>query len=72
MFTSTMQRVVFVVGMFWLLYIGVGYTKMTITGETPASEWLGAVLFGLLPVTLLWHFTGVLKPVIKWFKGEAK
>lgn len=69
MFTTPVQKIGFVVGCFWLLYVGVGYTQGALVGGNP-SELLAIPVVGLIPVTILWWATGTLKPVLNWFKGK--
>lgn len=70
MFTSLTQRIVFVAGLLILAYIGMSWIMEALTNKASGESFnFLAILLPPAPVLIVWHFTGVLKPVIKWFSG---
>lgn len=68
MFITLVQKVSFVVGCLYLVAVFLS-TLQNINLSHYLDVFVGTPLWvGLLAI--FWHFTGVLKPVLHWFKGK--
>lgn len=68
MFTTVSQRVCFVIGFAILAWLAVAKIADYMNGNFHEAL-IGPLFVGGI-VAIFWHFTGVLTPVIKWFKGK--
>lgn len=69
MLTTTTQRIALVIGAFWTLLV----VSATLTEIFEGSGWgksIGGAAIGGVPTAVLWHFTGVLCPVLNRFRGS--
>jgi len=69
MFKTTAQRVLFIIGLVWL---GYGVVITLLDAAEGASHLIGTTFVCFLPTLIIWHFTGVLKPMLNWFRGSKQ
>lgn len=68
MFITLVQKVSFVVGCLYLVAVFLSALEAANLSHY-LDVFVGtAIWVGLLAI--FWHFTGVLKPVVHWFKGK--
>lgn len=68
MFSTLIQKVSFVVGGLYLVVVVLSELMHLVSGNVSEAIVSTPILLGILAI--FWHFTGVLKPVITWFKGK--
>jgi hypothetical protein len=70
MLKTPVAKLSLIVGCLWLAYMTIGGIQLVIGYGDLTNGLMTPIVYGFIPVAILWKLTGVWQPVVDWFKSR--